>query len=150
MKYTIKKGNHYANFTLPKLFCKDMVRFTFLLTDSCWYENSTGHNKLVGLGAFPHHHKKSIRLTWKPTTEKGWFDIYVYWYNGNGWEAKYLFTAEANRTYMVTMYPRRGIVSAGALGMCFTDVELPRITYLLRPYFGGRDTAPHNMDMWLW
>ncbi len=147
--YTIRKGNHFSKPTNVTLWCNQKeYRWTCVLTQSCWYDPpATGHNKLVGVGGFPHHHQNSIRITWMPSVF-GVFDLHAYWYKDGVRMNKLLWSVEADEPFSVRIKGGRiEVLTSTASNSVNTGVKLPTWTYLLKPYFGGTDTAPHDMTL---
>ena len=117
-----------------------------------WPENQYDINKLYGFADNGQdHHQYSARFGW------AWHDaalhLYAYVYNGGKRESKHLgiipIGAEVACTIAAT--PTQYIFSYGD-----TREIMPRSSttpkakgYLLYPYFGGDETAPHNINIWI-
>lgn len=153
--YTIPQGQHYTN---PRNFTPAdtaALLFTVVFDSSAIYQTATANNqydinKLYGFadnGA--HHHRYSARFGWRWSDDN--LRLFAYVYNDNvlntqelgtfpiGKEIrcalkvandKYLFIAD---THQITM-PRRSSTKK-AKG------------YLLYPFFGGDETAPHTITI---
>ena len=69
MKYTIKKGRHYSNFTLSRLwpFSKRTQEGKLAFSKSCSeaFVDSPGWNKVAGISSV-RIHQNSVRLVYQP------------------------------------------------------------------------------------
>ena len=76
MKYTIKKGKHFANFTLNRLFpfTRKRIKGKIMFSNECWHNKDsiphTGWNKAVGIAQMFGVHTNSGRLVWQPDFDK--------------------------------------------------------------------------------
>jgi len=155
MKYTIKKGKNFANFTLnrlqPFIFGRKLegsVRFS----KECWHTRGsiqyTGWNKLIGISGLLIH-RNSARLVWMPdfsTPGKIMIATYVY---ANGKriinpitsvhvECETGFRIEASEgLWTFSIKEKMNIIYA----------TIPPIRLKAYPYFGGKSTAPHTMHI---
>ncbi len=142
--FTIKQGEHYSQGgrTIRQA---DLRAFRFYVDESWLHtEVNAGWNKLIGISD-GQHHKNSVRIAWRCLNDQTvTFAAYTY-YKGK-WTAEELFSTVpgvwvtagitlhdrnyAVRVYNYTAYPKR-------------NKGWPN--YTLYPYFGGKDTAPHDM-----
>ncbi len=136
MKQTIYKGFHY---TFNRLFPFGGVNHVFSFDNSCWYENSTSWNKVIGLSSF-NNHKESIRLAWRPMSEKGYFHLAFYEYHKGERTIHSLFTVKPNEDVHVII--KDGMIIANKVGYTFKAKVWPLRNCF---YFGGKDKAPHKM-----
>ena len=161
MKYTIKRGHHYHSSLLMRIYQwialrinrKD-VAYKVRITPEAWYNESEvenlGYNKLFGGGAL-NHHETSARFVWLPDFDNvGKYKIFSYVYRNGMWKSNYLFTMTANQTYNM----RVSVISTGYVFKWdgfydFVDHDDPKLTKLLQPYHGGKDTAYHTYTIYL-
>ncbi|WP_246000438.1 hypothetical protein [Pontibacter diazotrophicus] len=152
--YTIKEGFHYADINSYKRRTTDRLRFSVVFDSTAIYttadpDNQGDINKLYGLSdCGSAHHTNSARFGWR-------------WYNGKlELHAYTYFNNERNAAYV-------GSVTLGEPAICEIRMEnkkyvfylngksvsLPRACtgtgegYQLYPYFGGDETAPHDVTI---
>jgi hypothetical protein len=160
----IRKGTH-SPFRLPRLlFGTRKLAYSVKFTDSCRYDigsDQTDINKLFGIGYFPHHHRNSVRFGWVYNPSKyQTMEIWAYWYDKG--ERKYEFMCDVpinSVAYyeIATEYVKewgwyfrlKVIFDRDVIGKAVVTIKPQSVGYLLRPYFGGNQTAPHNMEIWM-
>jgi hypothetical protein len=148
----IKKGTH-APFRLPKLLiAKNILAYNVTFTESCRYdigdEDQGDINKLFGFGYFPHHHKNSVRFGWNYNLKHEDVSIFAYWYKNGKRMSQYITSVNigVSNIYTISADESCHILSIlDSNATVFVDVPSKDISYLLRPYFGGNQTAPHDM-----
>ena len=153
--YTIKKGNHSSSGIHSGLFISGELSIKVKFNKSAIYTsklpaNQWAVNKLFGFSdCFNHHHTNSARFGWRYLNSKLELMAYNYvkkqrWEEKIGdlkmdeWQAmkikmdgsNYLFTFGGK-----TLKMPRGCSSKRANG------------YKLYPYFGGQETAPHDITI---
>jgi hypothetical protein len=153
--YTIKGGKHEVEHNSNGLFTSDGMRFQAVFDSSCIYqtsipENQNDINKLIGFSdCSSQHQTNSARFGWN------WRDnalrIYAYIYVEGQRQEKELGTTELGKT---TSFNLR--TSGNSYIFTFNGVEtsMPRhcsggvgVAYKLLPYFGGDETAPHDIKI---
>lgn len=163
--YEIKKGNHYCSMSVFEKIgaigwkVKTMdLKFSF--RSECWWApprntDDLDLNKLAGIGFGPNHHNNSVRLAWVPDFDnQGVIKIFGYTYDekNEGPKFEYLFIKSVN-----VLEPCTGKIESrdGAyfLTVNGTTVQManqkadPNLCFRLYPYFGGNNTAPHDMTI---
>lgn len=158
--HRIKKGRHRTN--KPKIglhWKKKRLAYEVVFNRDCRYEtekkeNQLDINKLFGI-SFGFHHKNSARFGWRDNGE-GKIDILAYVYR-NGERVKesegiYIETIEVGKSYIMDISVTSGLymftITKGKKMIGATIIEhgkLPPLGYYLNPYFGGDETAPHDM-----
>lgn len=155
--YIIKSGQHYATGNHFTFIETDTLQFIVRFDSTAIYqtvnpENQYDINKLYGFSDnSTDHHQYSARFGW--AWHDGALHLYAYVYNEGKRESKHLGTipigAEVPCTIAVT--PTQYLFS-------YSDVTaaLPRSStttmakgYLLYPYFGGDEAAPHSINVWI-
>ena len=155
--YIISSGQHYATNNSYKKIETDSLKFIVRFDSTAVYtttskENQYDINKLYGFadnGA--DHHQYSARFGW--AWHDGALQLYGYVYNEGKREVLRLgavpIGAELQCTLAVT--PTHYVFSYGDVTQ-----KLPRTSttpkakgYLLHPYFGGNEVAPHNINIWI-
>lgn len=162
--HKIKKGRHRTN--RPKLglhWKKNRVAYDVMFSKSCLYktmvpENMKDINKLFGI-SFGFHHQNSVRFGWRDNGV-GKIDLIAYVYKDgkriNEWdESIYIETVDVHTHYRME-------ISVGGGHFMFTVIKGDKIVgatiiehgenlfpigYHLNPYFGGDETAPHDMNI---
>lgn len=145
----IRKGKHRP-LTIPGLVLSRSISRTVTFTPSCRYdigEDQKDWNKLFGVGFFPHHHKKSYRFAWRYDPEYDVIQIGAYWYIDGERRASVIDVVGINKPVKlmldydgdVALWRVNGNVCWAILG------DWPCIGYKLGPYFGGNQTAPHDI-----
>jgi len=132
----------------------------FVVESSCKYDftaiaacvNDT--NKLVGFGygLYPNaHHKWSIRIGWRcVANDKLILSLYAY-VNGKrvivnlGTGRTFKFDTEYDFTITNDTVNKKAIVTIGTYIASIDFNYNPSWGYVLKPYFGGDCTAPHDM-----
>jgi hypothetical protein len=139
MKQTIYKNMH---FTFNRLwpFARRMERI-FIIDKSCWYENSTGWNKLGGLISSKIH-EESIRIAWRPDRDRNKFQIAIYEYHKGERTITKLANIYADEE--ITVFINDGLAFVNRVGKSFYAENLK---YTANFYFGGQDKAPHKMHV---
>jgi hypothetical protein len=149
---TIKKGTH-APLRLPHLILKPKVlKYEVTFTPSCVYyigDDQSGINKLLGIGYLPYHRWNSVRFGWSYKAGN-WVDIFSYCYINKERIYNLIGMVEIGKanTFMIT--PGQSSHTLQVLGKgIYHTVPLYRqgSGYLLRPYFGGNQTAPHDIEI---
>jgi hypothetical protein len=151
--YTIKAGKNEIEHNTSSLFTSSSIRFQAVFDSSCIYtttspENQVDINKLIGFSdCSSHHQTNSARFGWN------WYDnalrIYAYVYVDGDRQARELGTvalgalnsfriATSGNSYIFTFNERIETMPrhcSGGVG----------VAYKLLPYFGGNETAPHDI-----
>jgi len=171
MKYTIKKGKHYANFTIDRLFpfvklplvCK--VKFS----KECWYSRDkveyTGFNKLLGVSSL-NIHNKSARFVWQPDfNNEGVIRLHAYVYPGSPhWNELYICDINVDEEFTVEL----SYLEEGWIFKVYVDDKKHQTSkvytkhmlgikpkgifgHLFKafPYFGGKSVAPNKMNIYI-
>jgi hypothetical protein len=161
MIFTIKKGSHYCNQGLYKI-CnlfnfQTHIEYSVIFRQSCVYTlNTTDQldiNKLFGFSLGANHHLDSVRFGWNYLDGK--IILHGYWYS-NGKRNNLFITrvnveeecilgivVESDNTTFTCKKTATGAV---------TKIKVYRSKkfqpgYTLWPYFGGNNTAPHDMEI---
>lgn len=157
IKYSIKAGAHYTgqnNFTPVET---EELTFTARFDSSAIYESTTAENqydinKLYGFSDNgTGHHQYSARFGWR--WSDGALRIFAYVYNGGKVMSEELGTAAIGAALHCSIK-----VSGAHYLFQYNETvtKLPRQSatakgkgYLLYPYFGGDETAPHDISIWI-
>lgn len=157
---TIKTGTH-SSFKLPSLVIgQDKITYKVRFTPSCRYEiglaDQLDINKLFGIGYFPHHHKNSMRFGWRYVIDMDAIEIMAYYYvdGQRMYEHVAFLKIDGNYTFIMYILPDGHLLTVldddgkyVAGDVLINHLKGRNFGYLLRPYFGGNQTAPHNIHI---
>ena len=154
-KYVIRKGEQHATLSYQEI-AADSLKFRVLFDSSAVYktilaENQGDINKLYGVsdcGSF--HHNNSARFGWR------WFDdqleIWAYTYVNGERQSSFVDTVALDKFYT---YQIRFSENKYTFLLNDKEIEMPRACngaatgYKLFPYFGGDESAPHDISIWV-
>lgn len=157
VKYTIQRGQHYSDQSIFEATDYVELRFTVKFDSSAIYKttdsaNQEDINKLYGFSDNNADHEQfSARFGWN--WARGALRLYAYVYNNAKRSSQ-----EITRIQIGTEYPCSIEVSDDRYVFSANDVtvEMPRDSktpdasgYKLFPYFGGNETAPHEINIWI-
>ncbi|MFT7156419.1 MAG: hypothetical protein ACI8Q1_001429 [Parvicella sp.] len=162
--YLIKAGTHYSNVqgSLPgngfRSLKSDRLEFTARFDESAVYDLKGNEqddiNKLFGFSdCNSSHQNNSARFGWSYNLTSKEIDIYAYTYVLGTREINHLGSARINETntYQISLvgeefrFEFKGVVqNIPRGGAC--DIGL---YYLLYPYFGGNQKAPHDIKIFI-
>lgn len=160
-KFCIKAGSHYSwglhHFGIT---FRDKIAFRAKFDKSCLYDlkniNNLDINKLFGFSTTFFHHNQSARIGWRRHDNES-IEIVTYSYNDHKRvpetllgivKPDELFTCTIEDTeseYVYTFHSRHTFTR-------ISDKKQPDkvlFKYLLFPYFGGDQEAPHDMVIYL-
>ena len=162
--YLIKNGNHYCSISIFERIggigwkiTSLSMRFSF--HNECWWapprnNDDNDLNKLAGIGFGFNHQNNSVRLAWVPDfTTQGVIKIYGYTYDEKKVAPK--FTFQYITSVHVGEICEARIESHGNYAITVKGVTInmdnikadPNLCFHLYPYFGGNNTAPHDMTI---
>lgn len=154
--YTLKKNRHYSKPILPFFYGWNITRLTTIIEfdKSCLYNESeleySGVNKLTGITNL-FIHNDSYRWGWRSNGSH--IDLYAYIYDDGQRFYKKITSVLPNRKYELTIIKWIDKVQYIINDNVFytnTGLNLKNdsaITYINRPYFGGRSKSPHDMNI---
>ena len=151
-QFVIPEGGHYSSRSSFEKLEADEIHFTALFDSTAVYQTSDPDNqgdinKLYGLSdCNGFHQKNSARFGWRWFNQR--LEIFAYTYLNGVRNFKYIAPATLNtyHDYRITFEDERYVFSLDNI-----TVELPRSCakeasgYLLFPYFGGDESAPHDI-----
>ena len=154
--YTLREGTHGQNLRTENLV-RDYLTYDVIFDETAIYEtvdpvNQADINKLFGFAdCSDHHHTNSARFGWR--WYEGNLEIHTYTYANEVRSSQFLTNVELNKSYQyyIELYDDHYTFWIKDL----TDkVSIERgntcdkgIYYLLFPYFGGDETAPHDITI---
>ncbi len=153
--FLIKKGSHYSTHAIEMLE-SDVLSFTAEFDESAIYTTRDpiqqfSTNKLMGFSDCNcHHHENSARFGWQ------WLDgqleiwAYTYVYGENIEAFVGVVPINEPKEYYIQITDETYIFKLEG----FPAVEMERgkkcdigVYYMLWPYFGGQETAPHDISI---
>ena len=157
-KYKIKKGSHYSGFRLSPFYGKNVVKYEVIFTKSCLYDlrndNQYDINKLFGLSYF-YHHIDSARFGWRADGDK--IEISAYCYKDGQRKIHEMCLIDVDRLYTLEIKNTGGyyefeLKDESSSFFSYARISKPitvKVGYELFPYFGGDETAPHDMEIFM-
>lgn len=166
-KIIVKKGNHRSYSFFPKIYVLNRyksfeINRCFKFTESAFYdlhdEDQGDVNKLFGF-SIGYHHNNSCRFGWRPLLEENLIEIVGYEYR----EGTRLLTEHIGKVeidvwyeYSIEYLPKYDSIFYNVfdvermlqVGDLYTEIELKWLMnfgYGLNFYFGGNETAPHDI-----
>jgi hypothetical protein len=152
--YTIKKGSHYSDKNTARKRTTAHIRLEVTFDSSAIYtsakpNNQADINKLYGLSdCNTSHHTNSARFGWR--WHGNTLEILAYTYLKGEWAYKLLGTAPIGVPVPLELRKEDGEYVFVMYGQ---EVRMPRTCngaaagYQLYPYFGGDETAPHDITI---
>jgi hypothetical protein len=152
--YSIKKGKHYSRpIRLGFWWGRDRFQWHVLFLPDCRYsiegEDMADINKLIGVGYLPSHHKNSARFGWRYDSDKDKIELFAYCYVSGVRIYQYMCDISiGSRTRIsLTIEDNKYVFEVGNFETSVLHNNKHKFQYLLRPYFGGNKTAPHNITI---
>ncbi|MFI5188419.1 MAG: hypothetical protein ACHQF0_16930 [Chitinophagales bacterium] len=157
VEYTIPKGQHYTDQNTYQAVSYDELKFTVKFDSSAVYQtidpvNQEDINKLYGFSDNNADHQQfSARFGWN--WARGALRLYAYVYNSGERASQEITSIQIGTEYTcsIKVSGDHYIFSADNI-----TIEMPRESktsgasgYKLFPYFGGDETAPHEIDIWI-
>ncbi len=154
-RFLIHKGQHDSG-THYQFGMGDTLSFTGRFDQSAKYATSTPSNqwdinKLMGFSdCGDAHHKNSARFGWRWVN--GELEIHAYVYVNSVRKSEYIQSVrlDQNYNYQISVDRDHYVFQIGS-----KTVRMPRgcssgrhMKYRLYPYFGGDETAPHDISIW--
>lgn len=154
-RYTLKQGQHFANASTYKPVDLTELKFAVKFDSSAIYksivaENQYDINKLYGFADNNRHHQQfSARFGWR--WSDGALRLFAYVYNDGIVSSGELGTIGigAEVTCSIRVAGDAYIFSAGELAFTIPRASTTPTAkgYLLYPYFGGDEAAPHDVTI---
>ena len=154
--YVIPAGAHFSNQSAYKAFQDSVLKFTVRFDSSAIYTNKETSNqgdinKLYGFADEGGHHENSARFGWNWENSK--LNLYAYCYVEGERQSFKIGEAVIGNEYTCAIR-----LSGDAYVFHFNNniQSIPRALstktatgYLLYPYFGGDETAPHEVRIYI-
>jgi hypothetical protein len=161
--YLIKKGDHYASMSIFEKIGAigwniKNLSLRFIFRKECWWapprnQDDYDQNKLAGIGFGANHHANSVRLVWVPDFEKeGMINVSGYTYDkkkeGQKFTIVYITSVPIGEPVEGKIESRDGgyFITVKDKMVRMDNVNSDsKLCFRLFPYFGGNNTAPHDM-----
>jgi hypothetical protein len=157
-KYSIPQSEHSTLDNNYQLITREAMRFMAQFDSSCIYytadtKNSGDINKLYGFsdcGSF--HHENSARIGWVWNGRA--VDLYAYCYVDSIRNSRLLTTVDIGEPIELSIRPENGQYLFGVNGETICSMKRGCTGagisgYQLYPYFGGDETAPHEIRIYI-
>ena len=160
MKFLIKKDKHYSEQYLYKfvniLNTNRFLKYQVLFDNTCKYEipkeDQEDINKLFGYTLGFNHHKDSARFGWFYQDKT--IHLHAYVYDNGVRKSKLIKNLDLNTQYVLTLVDEGNnwLFSVDDGWSVIGSVKIPKSCefkygYKLWPYFGGNNTAPHDITI---
>lgn len=151
--YTIEQGNHHSTHAIAKLET-NKLSFKAHFDSSAIYtttheENQADINKLYGFSdCSSSHHTNSARFGWRWTGKD--LEIHAYTYVNGVRNSKYITSVAFDKAfdYSITVLPDHYQFTVNETSVSMDrSCSGPASGYVLYPYFGGDETAPHDITI---
>lgn len=157
IQYVIRQGQHYSDQSTFTNVQYDELKFAAIFDSTAVYRtadpaNQEDINKLYGFSdSNSPHHQFSARFGWNWSRDS--LRLFAYTYNNAVRESKEIGTVQigavnncsikvTQSTYIFTLNGKPVTTSRSATGT-------KAVGYRLYPYFGGDETAPHTINIWI-
>jgi len=150
--YTILANNHFSDKANYQPFSKGELTFKVIFDSSAIYqsvipENQYDVNKLFGFSEGNDHHLNSARIGW--AWNKNALRLYAYAYVNGERKIRELATVDIEKEIYcaIAVVGNEYVFSAGQGSISFARSAPGNYIpgYMLYPYFGGDETAPHEI-----
>lgn len=149
--FKIKKGSHKSAYSL-KYTDKNVITFNVKFDSSSIYEtidpiNQYDVNKLFGISDGKSHIKNSARFGWRYVNNK--LELMAYTHFEGIFHFEKICNIEPNKEYTCQL----SLEDTYVFRIDTFEVKMPRFrnesakNYYLYPYFGGDETAPHDITI---
>lgn len=155
IEYNIRKGKHFSEGNTIKQLHQAELRFQVIFDSSAIYSNIRADNqydinKLYGFSdCGTLHHENSARFGWRWNGKS--IEIHAYWYNDRGRYNQFLDTVsiETATELAIKILPQQyGFEIKKKTRFVPRHCGSTIIEgYQLYPYFGGDETAPHDISI---
>lgn len=155
--FSIRKGEHFSNGNILKPIETQELKFSVKFDSSAIYtcaspSNQNDINKLYGFSDNDaDHHKFSARFGWRWSNNA--LRLFAYVYNHSNVIDRELGEIAIGKEVNCSIKIDKGLYF---FTMGNKIVHLPRASatngakgYLLYPYFGGDELAPHDINIWI-
>jgi hypothetical protein len=154
--YTIKPGKHYAQGLNASLFVNDQLNLEVFFDESAEYylgnSNQYDINKLFGFSdCKSHHHKNSARFGWRWNDQSKNLEILAYVYSHGKRSSQFIDIVPLNKRIQ---YSIKVVQNQYEFNLNNKKIIMPRgcshknaLGYMLYPFFGGDEVAPHEIKI---
>lgn len=154
--YKIKKNSHYSTCTFPRFTFNSKFNFTLIFTNSCKYDHinsdSDDWNKAYGFSdSWSFHHNNSARIGWRYRNNR--IELCTYVYMGKQRLVFPITTTKINTLVQCSIEVDTNSYLFTVNGIIHRVPRTPNriggLKYMLKPYFGGNNSAPHDITILL-
>lgn len=153
MNFLVKKGKHWFKPMQYRIYWKrTKLKAEFNFNESCLYNSAYGQwNKLVGLSDFnTSHSNHSVRIGWRGSNGSN-IELCLYTRVDKEWKAKSIGFVNVNEWNSAEIEISKKEYIVRFNGYEHRESRKLRrmwgVNYFLQPYFGGANTAFHDMNI---
>lgn len=152
--YEIKEGHHSAKGIHVETLTSDHLDFKARFDGTCIYalqsRDQYDINKLYGFSdCNTGHSENSARFGWRWSVDRNKLEIFAYVHNDGNITHKYISDAEIGQEGSYSIYVVGDKYNFNFNGRLITMTRgcnsQRSVRYILYPYFGGTQKAPHNV-----
>lgn len=157
IKYTIRKGQQFCDQSSLVVVSYSELKFTVKFDNSAIYQtadtaNQEDINKLYGFSDNNSLHQDySARFGWNWSRDS--LRLYAYAYNDGVRASKEIASIEPGKVYNCSIKVNDSLyiftLNDKTISMVRTSATVKAEGYRLYPYFGGNETAPHDIFIWI-
>lgn len=162
--FKIRRGRHYSSLLriqrLAPYLGQKKLKWNVEFSDKCfrYYPDHTHINKLCGVSFGLNHHKNSLRIGWR-TTKTGTISLHSYEYRNGIRETDKICEVRPGEDLTIRFVFRKDgvlrnnkmvVILINAGGSVYREhavVEYKRFGWFLFPYYGGKKSAPEDMQI---
>lgn len=161
MIFTIKKGKHFSNQFLYKMYnffnFKKKVEYIVKFPSSCIYElnkkDQMDINKLFGFSLGVLHHQNSVRFGWNYL--EGKIILHAYCYEDGKRNNSFITRIPLDQEFKLGIFVEENVYTFVVENLKTNHKSKVKMYgkqkfkfgYNLWPYFGGNNPAPHDMSI---
>ncbi len=170
----IIRENTHSSFSFPRIVDSEFISYDITFTPTCRYilneEDQLDVNKLFGVGYIANpfkliqfnpfkikrmHHINSVRFGWRYCPSTDLIEILAYWYKDGVRNTEHIYYVPIGKKFMYVleidveshMLTIEDLQGTKVFSRNLVNLRGRDIGYLLNPYFGGNNKAPH--DIWI-
>lgn len=158
-EFKIKKGEHSSNHEVELMHTRFIAYDVIFDSSVIYISQNTGNqgdiNKLFGFAdCNDHHHNNSARFGWRWNPDSVAVEILAYYYVNAVRKNKFLMTVQPGEEHTYVIHYHDDGYAFKIDNKIDVIVERGDVCsrgeyYLLYPYFGGDETAPHDVRIFM-
>ena len=154
--FVIPKGKHHS-VSQPTIISSKEIKASVMFDNTAIYkidnEDSLDINKLIGIGSYLGHHNNSVRVGWRWSNKKKLIELFAYTYTDGVRDFFRITDVPINSVFDIHIDLRfdQGFIGVNGVKVrvAVTNRNAYNVSYMLYPYFGGDETAPQNINIYI-